>query len=152
VWPYMDCLAHGLAVGWFFGRMGCTVAHDHPGTAGGDFPLAIYCRPVEGHTFQWPELMMPDHGRGAPWGPCAEDASVNTAHDMGFCEALWSLGMFGVCWVLDRVPRRAGFYPLLLGAAYGPARFLMDFLRPETTDGRFLGFTPGQYWSVIFFV
>ena len=32
VWPFVDCLAHGLAIGWFFGRMGCFVAHDHPGT------------------------------------------------------------------------------------------------------------------------
>ncbi len=151
VLPYLDCIAYGLTVGWFFGRMGCTVAHDHPGTDGGSFPLAIYCRPVEGHTLNLPEFMLGDHGRGAPWGPCADDPKVNTAHDMGFYEALWSIGMFGVFWVLDRVPRRPGLYPLLLGTAYGPVRFMMDFLRPEVTDDRYLGFTPGQYWSVIFF-
>jgi prolipoprotein diacylglyceryltransferase len=31
VMPYADSLAYGLATGWFFGRMGCYVAHDHPG-------------------------------------------------------------------------------------------------------------------------
>ena len=29
--PYADAVALGLAVGWIFGRMGCTTAHDHPG-------------------------------------------------------------------------------------------------------------------------
>lgn len=152
VWPYVDCIAYGLTVGWFLGRMGCTVAHDHPGTGTDSFPLAIWCRPVEGHTLLWPEFLRPDHGRLAPWGPCADSPSTFAAHDMGFYEALWSLGMFGVFWVMDRVPRTPGIYPLLLGAAYGPVRFAMDFLRPASTDDRYLGFTPGQYWSAIFFV
>lgn len=152
VLPYMDCVAYGLAMGWFLGRMGCTVAHDHPGTAASSFPLAIYCEPVEGHTLIWPEFMRPEHGRLAPWGPCADDPTVQAAHDMGFYEALWSLGMFGVFWVLDRVPRKPGIYPALLGVTYGPARFAMDFLRPETTDARYFGFTPAQYWSVVFFL
>jgi phosphatidylglycerol:prolipoprotein diacylglycerol transferase len=29
--PYADAVALGLAVGWIFGRLGCTTAHDHPG-------------------------------------------------------------------------------------------------------------------------
>lgn len=29
--PYADSLAFGLAFGWIFGRLGCYVAHDHPG-------------------------------------------------------------------------------------------------------------------------
>jgi phosphatidylglycerol:prolipoprotein diacylglycerol transferase len=28
---YADAVSLGLAVGWIFGRMGCTTAHDHPG-------------------------------------------------------------------------------------------------------------------------
>jgi phosphatidylglycerol:prolipoprotein diacylglycerol transferase len=153
VLPYVDCLAYGLTIGWFLGRCGCTVAHDHPGVAAFDFPLAIYCRPVEDHMFLWPEFMRPDvDHRLAPWGPCADHPSVNGAHDMGFYEALWSLGMFGVFWLIDRVPRKAGLFGALLGMSYGPARFAMDFLRPETTDDRYFGFTPAQYWSVIFFV
>jgi len=152
VWPYMDCVAYGLTVGWFLGRMGCTSVHDHPGTAGGHFPLAIYCRPVPGHIFHWPELMRPDHGRMAPWGPCAADPAVNTAHDMGFYEALWSLSMFGLFWLLDRRPRTPGIYPLLLGALYGPARFYMDFFRPSTTDARWFGLTAAQYGSVVLFL
>ena len=29
--PYADVVALGLAVGWIFGRLGCSTAHDHPG-------------------------------------------------------------------------------------------------------------------------
>jgi phosphatidylglycerol:prolipoprotein diacylglycerol transferase len=29
--PYADAVSLGLAVGWIFGRLGCTSAHDHPG-------------------------------------------------------------------------------------------------------------------------
>jgi phosphatidylglycerol:prolipoprotein diacylglycerol transferase len=31
VMPYADSLGFGLAAGWFFGRLGCFSAHDHPG-------------------------------------------------------------------------------------------------------------------------
>jgi phosphatidylglycerol:prolipoprotein diacylglycerol transferase len=32
VLPYCDTLAIALVTAWFFGRMGCSVAHDHPGS------------------------------------------------------------------------------------------------------------------------
>ncbi len=152
VWPYLDCLAHGMAVGWFFGRMGCFVAHDHPGTPGGDFPLAVYCRPVEGHTIFLPDWLADLDHRG-PWGPCREDATVNTTHDMGLYEGLFSLLMFGVLSAMDRLRAwTPGVQVLLLGAAYAPVRFFMDFLRPESTDNRWwLGLTPAQYWALVFF-
>ncbi len=126
VWPYLDCLAHGMAVGWFFGRMGCFVAHDHPGTPS-DFFLAVE-------------------------GTCRADADGVACHDLGLYEALWSLAMFGLFRAMDSIPRVPGIYPLILGAVYGPIRFGMDYLRPVSTDVRYLGFTPGQYWSLIFFL
>lgn len=152
VLPYADCVAIGLTIGWFLGRMGCFVAHDHPGTPADDFFLGVYCRPVEGHILHFPEFMRPEHGRMSPWGPCAVDKSVMATHDMGLYEALWSLSMFFVFWFLDRVPRKAGFYAIVLGLAYSPVRFGMDFLRPESTDVRYLGLTPAQYWAAAFFV
>jgi phosphatidylglycerol:prolipoprotein diacylglycerol transferase len=126
IWPYLDCLAHGMAVGWFFGRMGCFVAHDHPGTPS-DFLLAVE-------------------------GICKSDSAGVACHDLGLYEALWSLMMFGLFKAMDRVPRIPGIYPLILGTVYGPVRFGMDYLRPLSTDVRYLGFTPGQYWSTIFFL
>lgn len=152
VLPYLDCVAYGLTIGWFLGRMGCFVAHDHPGTPAGDFFLGVYCRPIEGHTITLPDFLRETQGAMAPWGPCKTDHTVNTTHDMGLYEALWSLSMFGLFWVLDRVPRKPGMYAVLLGLCYGPVRFVMDFARPESTDARYLGFTPGQYWAAIFTV
>jgi phosphatidylglycerol:prolipoprotein diacylglycerol transferase len=129
VWPYLDCLAYGMAVGWFFGRMGCFVAHDHPGTPT-DFWLGVY-------------------------GICQqEELSGNrmvACHDMGLYEALWSLSMFGAFTLMDRVRKwKPGTMVLTLGLAYGPVRFAMDYLRPVETDIRWGLFTPGQYWAAVF--
>jgi phosphatidylglycerol:prolipoprotein diacylglycerol transferase len=166
IWPYMDSLSIGLALGWFFGRMGCTVAHDHPGTPS-TFFLAKYCRPVEGHTLELPTWMVDDHTGDLRWGPCraigdavtsitqqvpADVGTVVSAHDMGFYEALWSISVFGLFLLLDRTARRPGFYVTLLGVLYAPVRFFMDFLRPETSDVRYLALTPAQWWSIVFFV
>ncbi|MEQ1505141.1 MAG: prolipoprotein diacylglyceryl transferase family protein [Myxococcota bacterium] len=124
LWPYLDCLAYGMGVGWFFGRMGCFVAHDHPGTQT-DFYLGVYgiCQPGQNKLI--------------------------ACHDLGLYEGLWALSMFGLFTVLDRMAWKAGTFTLMLGLAYGPLRFTMDFFRPEVTDARYLGFTPGQYWSTV---
>lgn len=163
IWPYMDSLAIGLSMGWFLGRMGCTVAHDHPGTPS-NFFLAKHCRPVEGHTIELPAWATDSHG-DLRWGPCrdagepvldianqvgADFTGVIAAHDMGFYEALWSLAVFFLFVALDRKARKPGFYVCLLGVLYGPARFAMDYLRPESTDVRYLSLTPGQWWSIVF--
>lgn len=39
-WPLADLLAQALVVGWVFGRLGCTLVHDHIGIPS-DFVLAI---------------------------------------------------------------------------------------------------------------
>ena len=177
VWPFMDSLAVGLSLGWFFGRMGCTVAHDHPGTPS-NFFLAKYCRPVEGHTLHLPSFLTggSDHAaHDLRWGPCLEEGQpiydaaagmvdlatypgqIVAAHDMGFYEALWSLAMFGIFLFLDkRFTLKPGVIVCLLGVTYGPVRFAMDYLRPVTTDNRWfadtmIAMTPGQFWSLVFF-
>lgn len=40
VLAYCDCLVVSLACGMFFGRLGCTIVHDHPG-APTSFPLGV---------------------------------------------------------------------------------------------------------------
>jgi phosphatidylglycerol:prolipoprotein diacylglycerol transferase len=40
VWPFVDAAAFGLVPAWTFGRLGCFVAHDHPGRHT-DFFLAV---------------------------------------------------------------------------------------------------------------
>jgi len=153
LWKFLDCLAYGMAIGWFFGRMGCFVAHDHPGSPT-DFALGVWCRPAEGHMVDLPDFLVLDDQphRNAPWGLCAEDASVNAVHDMGLYEALWSLSMFGLFNLMDLRAWKPGVMVVLLGALYAPVRFAMDAIRPETTDPRYASLTPAQWWSVILFV
>lgn len=45
--PYADVVASGFPVGWCFGRLGCSVAHDHPGL----------------HSDAWYAVQYPDGGR-----------------------------------------------------------------------------------------
>lgn len=153
VWKFLDCLAHGMAIGWFFGRMGCFVAHDHPGSAT-DFWLGVWCRPAEGHMIDLPDALVlaDDPHANRPWGLCAEDRSVNAVHDLGLYEALWSLGMYGLFTLMDLRAWRPGVMVLLLGALYAPVRFAMDSLRPVTSDPRYYSLTPAQWWAVVLFV
>ena len=40
LWGYLDSLALGLTTGWLFGRLGCSLVHDHPGVRS-SFVLAV---------------------------------------------------------------------------------------------------------------
>lgn len=124
VWPYVDSVAIGLTLGWFFGRMGCFVAHDHPGRPT-EFFLGVY-------------------------GICFNEGKSVACHDMGLYEAMWSLAMFGIFMAMDRVPRKPGIYAGLLAVSYAPFRFLLDFYRPLDHDPRYFGLTPAQWWCFPF--
>lgn len=126
-WPHADGLAIGFSLGWFFGRLGCFSAHDHPG------PISNFFLAVPGACH------MPDgvlHCETA-------------CHDLGLYEALWSGFTFVMLEVLRRRQRFTGFYVALLPIMYGPYRFLSDFLRSSPVDVRYLGLTPAQYGSLI---
>jgi phosphatidylglycerol:prolipoprotein diacylglycerol transferase len=123
-WPYLDSLAIGLSLGWFFGRMGCFSAHDH---AGGqtEFWLGVY-------------------------GMCPGNNPTIACHDLGLYEGLFSLLTFFAFTALDTKPRFHGFYVGLLAATYGPMRFCLDFFRnPGGPDVRYFGLTPAQYGCIV---
>lgn len=123
-----DTTSFGFPFGWFFGRMGCFVVHDHPGRVT-DFFLA-----VDGYV-----------GAGTPPYP--------PRHDLGFYEVLWSVGMCILFLVLWRKKRPPGTYLALLCVLYAPIRFGLDFLRAEVDEGgdvRYFGLTPGHYASIVF--
>jgi phosphatidylglycerol---prolipoprotein diacylglyceryl transferase len=129
IWPYADIVAYGLSLGWFLGRMGCTAAHDHPGRVS-EFFLAV------------PGMCPVSSARGGV------DCFV-ACHDLGFYEALFTLGMLLAFLWLDRKPRFAGFYMGWMITSYAPVRFGMDFLRHPSTDVRYFGLTPAQYGSMV---
>jgi phosphatidylglycerol:prolipoprotein diacylglycerol transferase len=119
-----DVFIQGLTVGWVFGRLGCTLVHDHIGKLS-DFPLAI---------------RFPD---GLPAG-----LPDGARHDLGFYELLYTVIVLvpALIW-LNRRPRRPGTAICLLSLLYVPARFLGDFLRIDLLgyDPRYGGLTPAQY-------
>ncbi len=129
-WPFADVIAYGLSLGWFLGRMGCTAAHDHPGRVS-EFFLAI------------PGMCPVSTARGGV------DCFV-ACHDLGFYEALFTLGMLIVFLWLDRKPRFPGFFLACMITSYAPVRFAMDYLRHPSTDVRYYGLTPAQYGCFVF--
>ena len=120
---YADCVAWGLMTGWIFGRLGCFVAHDHPG-AETDFFLGV-------------------QGMCPPQGPLAA-----TCHDMGLYEAIFAMFAAGAFHWFDRTRRHPGFFIAMICLFYGPYRFLSDFLRHQDLDERYFGLTPAQYFAM----
>jgi phosphatidylglycerol:prolipoprotein diacylglycerol transferase len=123
--PFADVVVFGLPFGWFFGRMGCFVVHDHPGRVT-DFALA-----VDEYRF------------GAP--------PFEPRHDLGLYEVFWAAGCILVLLVLVRKKHPVGFFTGIVPLLYGPIRFFLDYLRVPPIEGgdvRYLGLTPAQYASI----
>jgi phosphatidylglycerol:prolipoprotein diacylglycerol transferase len=135
-WRYADAICYGLPVGWLFGRLGCSVVHDHPGRPSHS-PLAV--------------------GPGAAWpdGP---------RFDLGLLEFMLTplliAAVLLVGYLRDRsvaaaggaeAPRswvhKRGAIVATLAGAYAPIRFGLDFLRvgPPLGDPRYGGLTPAQW-------
>jgi phosphatidylglycerol:prolipoprotein diacylglycerol transferase len=98
-WRYLDCVAYGFPFGWIFGRLGCTVAFDHPGV-----PTTFFLaeRDAEGIV---------RHNLGL-------DEALFT---MLISALFYYLGRKG--------RRPPGFFVAMLAIVYTPVRFLFDFLR-----------------------
>lgn len=125
-WPYVDTLAYGFTLGWFLGRMGCFVAHDHIG--------------LETNFWLGVQGVCPGHDRNPAYA----------CHDVGLYEGLYSgLFMLPLFVWLDKRPRFPGFFLGLWCVLYGPIRLLLDAARHPATDARYFGFTPAQYGSVV---
>lgn len=122
-----DVLVEGAVIGFLFGRLGCAIVHDHPGIPT-DFFLAV---------------KYPDTPR----------------HDLGFEEFLLiAFVLFPISqWFSKRFRRGeipAGYQTALICTIYPPVRFFLEFLREDASvagDTRYLGLTPAQYFSFIFF-
>ncbi|MCB9730385.1 MAG: prolipoprotein diacylglyceryl transferase [Deltaproteobacteria bacterium] len=127
-WPYADCIAYGFVFAWIFGRMGCTVAFDHPGSVT-DFALGM----------PYPHTVAGD--------PAA--AGV-IRHNLGFYEMLWSVGIASFFFAVRNRPHFAGWFASVALLLYLPFRFALDFLR--AIDERYFGLTPGHYAAIAFFV
>ncbi|MEW6720775.1 MAG: prolipoprotein diacylglyceryl transferase family protein [Thermodesulfobacteriota bacterium] len=144
---YLDAVAYGFTFAWIFGRLGCTVAHDHPGVVT-SFPLAVSLETPEAQAFI--ASVYRAAGRLAELPPAAELAKLGY-HDLGWYEFLYTLTVMAPAFLwLGRKERRPGYLSVAFLLLYTPVRFFLDFLR--LADATYYGLTPAQYAAVAAFV
>ena len=129
-WDHAEPLIYGFVFAWIFGRLGCTVAFDHPGLAS-DFMLAM----------PYPVALRVD-GVFEPAG--------TLRHNLGFYECVYSVFMFAVLWSQRRKSLFAGWVLSTTLLLYCPIRFGLDFLR--ASDAVYFGMTAGQYAAIGLFL
>lgn len=120
---YLDVVCSAFPAAWVFGRMGCSVAHDHPGRMT-DLWVGV----------QYPHLP-PGIGR----------------FDLGLIEMLLTIPLaivFFFRWKSG--PKFFGYYAGWMSVAYAPVRFGLDFLRVGPgdklpADERYWSLTPAQW-------
>lgn len=118
---WLDVLARAFSLAFIFGRIGCSVVHDHPGLPT-EFFLAV----------QYPAR------DGFPAGP---------RHDLGLYELVFWLIVFPAFHFLGQKRRPGGFFASLLIVTYTPIRFFLDFLRTNVTA--YWGLTFAQWCCVL---
>ena len=138
--PYADACLIAFVPGFTFGRMGCTVAHDHIGAHTDNFFLA---------TEYTPEVIR-RYGFGSPPG----GLQPGLHHNLGFYELLFMVVLCAVLFTADRWSNRPhGFLAALMGTLYAPVRFVMEIFRDNPdADPRYFGFTPAQWLSIVLFL
>lgn len=116
---YGDAIVFGVLTAEFWGRLGCTVAHDHPGKLT-NFFLGV----------RYPEGTR--HNLGM------EEAILIATLLLVFQNK--KINQF--------LSSKDGRYVALISIYYGIMRFCLDFLRADdlvVTDPRYAGLTPAQY-------
>lgn len=98
-WRYLDLIAWSFPPAWLLGRLGCTVAYDHPGLETTFFLGQRYSDNLVRHNLGFYEAL------------CIIPIIV----------------VFQ--WVARGRPRPPGFFVALLPLCYAPVRFMLDFLR-----------------------
>jgi phosphatidylglycerol:prolipoprotein diacylglycerol transferase len=127
-WRHADVITYGFPVGWFLGRVGCGVVHDHIGRLT-KFPLAM----------EFPNSHF----------------AAGIRHELGLYEAAYMLPIALLFMILGKQDRQPGFFLALFALLYAPLRFCLDFLRNydlSYQDARYLGLTPAQYGMVLMFM
>lgn len=137
---YLDAVAFVFPGALAIGRLGCALAHDHPGTVT-SFPLAISletdaAREYVGGIYRSGGLEFP------------ANAATMGFHDLGLYELLFlSLVVIPLFYLWNRQRRPTGFYLAAFAALYLPVRFALDLLR--IADARYLGLTPAQWVAAL---
>lgn len=137
---YLDAVALVFPAGLAIGRLGCAIAHDHPGVMT-TFPLAVSLKTEAARDY----LHGVYNAAGLPFPPATEALGF---HDLGLYEFLFlTLLVVPAFAYWSRRPRPPGFYLVTFAALYFPVRFGLDMLR--VADTRYRGLTPAQWGAVL---
>lgn len=140
---YLDVAAFVFPISLMIGRVACTLAHDHPGTIT-SFPLAVSLE--SGEAREYITRVYDDAGRLAELPPAPALTRLGF-HDLGWYELLLLAAVVvPAVLLLNRRPRRPGFFLITFILLYMPARFVLDFLR--VADARYAGLTPAQWFAL----
>ncbi len=146
-WRYLDAISYAFPFAWAIGRLGCALAHDHPGTVT-TFPLGVSLATHEARTYIRYFYGAADRLSELPEMEQLGELAFN---DLGWYEFLYTaLVIMPLFLVLDRKTRQPGFFLIAFLLLYVPARFLLDFLR--LADARYAGLTPAQYAGAAVFL
>ncbi|MGE0872570.1 MAG: prolipoprotein diacylglyceryl transferase [Kofleriaceae bacterium] len=157
-WRLMaDVAVTGLLPAFSIGRLGCTVVSDHIGT------IADSTKWYAAFAMNYPaDSSLLAHNSSSVvrqlfldrFGSTIPPDAVLPIWNLGLLEFFYLIPVNAVVlWLAFRPSKRmpAGFITALAGALYAPVRFFLDYLRPETTDPRHLGFTFAQWCSIAAF-
>lgn len=125
LWAVFDLVAPGLALGHFFGRIGCF------------FAGCCYGAPCE-----------------LPWSVTFSDpaslAPLNAQlHPTQLYEAIGTAAIFVILHLFSRRSPRAGYVTAAYLALYGIVRFSLEYFRGDDRGAFLAGFSPGQVISLI---
>lgn len=135
---FIDLVAFVFPTGLAIGRIGCALAHDHPGVVT-TFPLGVSLETASAQAYV--QEVYADVGLRAPL-----DLAGRGFHDLGLYELLFlALVVVPLFWRWDNTARPPGFYLAAFAGLYLPVRFALDFLR--VSDARYVGLTPAQWVS-----
>ncbi|MEW6720133.1 MAG: prolipoprotein diacylglyceryl transferase family protein, partial [Thermodesulfobacteriota bacterium] len=105
---YLDCIVYAFPFAWAIGRLGCALAHDHPGTITA-FPLGVSLATRTARRF-----IAYHYGASGRIEELPDDDAMSRMgfHDLGLYEFLYTLLIVvPVFLALDRTVRRPGFFP-----------------------------------------
>ena len=146
---FSDITIVGLLPAFSIGRIGCTVVSDHIGAAVKN-PDAWYAW----FAMEYPKSLNMDVIKIIRDAPEAAGKTTVLAWNLGLIELLYLIPVNAIIlWLAFRPTKRlpAGFVVALTGVLYAPVRFFLEYLRPESSDPRHLGFTFAQWCSIVAF-
>jgi phosphatidylglycerol:prolipoprotein diacylglycerol transferase len=140
----------GLLPAFSIGRIGCTVVSDHIGRAVD--PTAWYAALAMEYP-RFGDAVLQNGGIAQLAQANPGTGPVILAWNLGLIELLYLIPVNAlILYIAFRRKRPpAGLIAVLTGVLYAPVRFFLDYLRPETSDPRYLGLTFAQWSSIAFF-